>query len=128
MKRFLLIALLSVVFLPAQSADFGFTDYRSQGYLSRPDSSRFEYSLPDNMKFLKRKSKTVEQNDVDEITLDEEDIKPVKKVIKKLGSDYQPQDDFNQKDANTPMNYDNFPKFYNPNDLMNQQFIPMTTF
>ena len=27
-----------------------------------------------------------------------------------------------------PMNYDAFPKFYDPNDMMNQQFMPMMTY
>ena len=65
-------------------------------------------------------------NDDQEMTLDEETVKPVKKVIKKLENGEQPE----QKPANPedmPMNYDSFPRYYDANDMFQQQFMPMPT-
>ena len=128
MKKFIAIIFVLSVFVPAFAAEFSVPQVESVKSFTRPDMSRFQYSLPENKNFIKRKSSVQNDNDIDEITLDEDEIKPVKKVIKRINTENSVQQ-FNPSDIkNAPMNYDNFPKFYNPNDLMNQQFIPTTAF
>ena len=124
MKKFILIAFFTSIMVPAFAADFAVPEVESVKSFTRPDMSRFQYSLPEHANFTPFKKKSA----VVEITLDEDEIKPVRKVIKRIDSNSKPQQ-FNPDDVkDQPMNYDNFPKFYNPNDLMNQQFMPSAMF
>ncbi len=125
MKRILLGLLLTGFILPAYSAEVDITKPESVKYYTQPQDARFRYDLPDNFSFKKDSKKQAESDD-DEITLDEETVKPVKKVIKKLENGAQAE----QKTVNPedmPMNYDSFPKYYDANDMFQQQFMPMPT-
>ncbi len=125
-KIFLAVLFLSFV-LPVYSAEVEVPKAESVKYFSQPQSqdARFRYDLPSGKNFFKKDNKA-NVNDDDEITLDEEDVKPVKKVIKKLG-DTQPQTEQKMDPQDVPMNYDSFPKYYDANDMMQQQFMPMPT-
>lgn len=126
MKKVLLSIVLSLFFLPAFSADVEVPSVQSVKYFSQPQDSRFQYDLPaakDFLKFKKDSKQDIENEDA-EVTLDAEDIKPAKKIIKKLGDNPEPKEQtLNQQDL--PMNYDSFPKYYDANDMMQQQFMPM---
>ena len=129
MKKLVITFVLASIFCPAFASDFAVPEVESVKSFVRPDMSRFQYNLPEGKNFNWIKKKSAENyNDIDEIVLDEEDIKPVKKVIKRINPESTPQQ-FNPADLkNAPMNYDNFPKFYDANNLMNQQFIPSAAF
>lgn len=132
MKKFLFLLALVSLAVPVLAADEASVTpgVASVKYYTRPDMSRFQYGLPEPGDFhlRKKKNKDTAADSLDVITLDEDDIKPVKKVIKRVQPSANPQQFDPQDVKNSPMNYDNFPKFYNPNDLMNQQFIPTATF
>lgn len=129
MKHFLVLLFLTIILTPVYSAEISVYGAESAKELVRPDYSRFQYDLPEGKSFgaLKRKFSKQQDNSFDEITLDEDDIKPVKKVIKRIQPQAEPKK-YDPNSTDNPMNYDNFPKFYNPNDLMNQQFMPTATF
>lgn len=128
MKK-VVFTLVMLLALPAIAAEttLNIPKSRSVEYIS-PDA-RFKYDLPDGKGFpmFKKENNTQVVDDSSEVTLREEDIKPVKKVIKKLGdntSTNTPQ--VNQEEI--PMNYNSFPKYYDPNSMLQNQFMPMSSF
>lgn len=122
----LAFAVLAFV-LPAYSEQVEIPNTESVRYFSQPQDARFRYDLPEGNPFAFRKdNKAKVENEDADITLDEEDVKPVKKVIKKLSDNPKPNEQpLNREDM--PMNYDSFPKYYDANDMMQQQFLPMPT-
>ena len=141
MKKILMTGLLLAVISPVMATEFSVPGSTSVKSFSRPYDSRLQYSLPEGKSFSvfsrnrqanepKEHFSTSEFDDSDEeedVVLDPTTVKTQKKIIKKLSSDYTPSNtDVDSK--NTPMNYDAFPKFYDPNDMMNQQFMPMMTY
>lgn len=132
MKKFLvIIALLSLAFpvLAEETTTYSTESVRS---FARPSDARFQYSLPERgaFKFPARKSSAQttssvsSEDDSDAVELDTSDIKPVKKVIKRMSADSETNTQEFDK-SNMPMNYDNFPKYYDPNDMSTQQLMPM---
>lgn len=99
---------------------------------SRPYDSRFQYGLPEKRQaesVFGRRSQTVDSSydDDEEVVLDYSNITPQRKIIKKISSDPAEQAQ-SQNRNDVPMNYDSFPKFYNANDMMNQQFMPTMSY
>lgn len=133
MKRFIIITMFAAVILPAFAEENASLDnngnpvpaVESVRYFARPSDSRFQYSLPDAKKFKPFKKAETASLDDDAIELDEQDIRPAKKIIKRMSADSDSSSSYEVDNSALPMNYDNFPKFYNPNDLSNQQFLPM---
>ena len=130
MKKTLLSVCLALFILPAFSADADYMDapsvpnVQSVKYFAQPQDSRFQYDLPSAKNFFKSKKDSKQNLDSDEeVTLDPEDIKPAKKIIKKLGDNPDPKAQ-TLAPQDVPMNYDSFPKFYDGNDMMQQQFMP----
>lgn len=128
MKKFLLVFAI-MISLPVVAAEttLNIPKSRSVEYIS-PDA-RFKYDLPDGKGFsmFKKENKSQVAGDSSEVTLREEDVKPVRKVIKKLSDDTPintPQ--VNQEEI--PMNYNSFPKYYDPNSMLQNQFMPMSSF
>lgn len=125
MKKLLLVAVSMFFILPVCAEEFSVQGAEASKFFNSSRDSRFQYELPSAVNFpLKRDSKQKVKADDDEITLDETDVKPVKKVIKRIEN--TPADGelpVNSKDV--PMNYDSFPKFYDNNNMMQQQFMPM---
>ncbi len=128
MKK-VVFALMMLLALPAVAAEttLNIPKSRSVEYIS-PDA-RFKYDLPDGKGFpmFKKENKSQVADDSSEVTLREEDVKPVRKVIKKLSDDTPintPQ--VNQEEI--PMNYNSFPKYYDPNSMLQNQFMPMSSF
>ena len=129
MKKYLLILLLLGFTVPVFAAESDTYSIESVRSFARPNDSRFQYTLPDRGSFRipKKSSTAAESLDDDVIELDTSDVKPVKKVVKTLSADY----DKNQNkfdNSQVPMNYDSFPRYFDPNDLGNQQFMPMMGF
>ena len=127
MKKMLFAFAFAALILPAHSEQVEIPNTESVRYFSQPQYSRFRYDLPEGNPFSFRKdNKAKVENEDGDITLDEEDVKPVKKVIKKLSDNPKPNEQpLNREDM--PMNYDSFPKYYDANDMMQQQFLPMPT-
>lgn len=135
MKKILLLTAIISFMIPVGAEEITdttstVTSTESVRSFTRPYDSRFQYSLPERgtFKFPPKKSSTVstktEGDEEDAIELDTTNIKPAKKVIKKLSSDSAIQNKtFDASDM--PMNYGNFPKYYDPNDMSTQQFMPM---
>lgn len=140
MKKLAVSFLLAAVMLPVAATEFSVPNTESVKSFSRPYDSRFQYSLPEGktLNVFGRRTQTEPQehfttnpydsddDDDEDIVLDTKNIPTQKKVIKKLGPEYKPNANVDSKDK--PMNYDAFPKFYDPNDMMNQQFMPMVTY
>lgn len=134
MKRiFSGIFLLSMMLNPVLAADYTAPKVESVKTFAAPYDSRFQYGLPEGRNlnvFNRNKSSEVQSSsdgydyEDDEILLDTKNVKPEKKVIKKLSAD-TPAATQKTDRSDEPMNYNSFPKFYNSNDLMNQQFMPM---
>ena len=132
MKKVLVIIALISFGLPMLAEEATTYSTESVRSFARPNDSRFQYSLPERgaFKFPSRKSaaqtssSVSSEDDSDEVELDTSDIKPVKKVIKRMSADSEANTQEFDK-SNMPMNYDNFPKYYNPNDMSTQQFMPM---
>lgn len=128
MKK-VVFALVMLLALPAVAAEttLNIPKSRSAEYIS-PDA-RFKYDLPDGKGFsmFKKENKSQMADDSAEVTLREEDIKPVKKVIKKL-SDETPINTPQLNKEDIPMNYNSFPKYYDPNSMLQNQFMPMSSF
>lgn len=123
---------LNIFILPAFAAEYTVPNVESVKSFSRPYDSRFQYSLPErkNVSVFGRapeSSQNSAYDDDDDIVLDASNIQPQKKVIKKLSADSAAPKN-NVDNSNVPMNYDSFPKFYNANDMMNQQFMPMMNY
>ena len=96
---------------------------------ARPSDARFQYSLPDKNKFKKHETKASStEAPSGEIVLEPSDIKPQKKIIKKLSADTDLNSINNNIDSSTmPMNYESFPQYYDPNSMtQNRLFMPMT--
>lgn len=125
MKKFLMISILSLCFMPVYAAEVQIPPSESIKNFTQPNDARFQYDFPSvkNFKF-KKEEKSTEINDEEAITLDPSEVKPVKKVIKKLEPNSVPSYQDVSTD-NVPMNYDSFPKFYDNNDMMQQQIMPM---
>ncbi len=125
MKKVLLVMVLTLCVLPVYAEEVSVQGAESSKFFNSSKDSRFKYELPSTMSFpIKRDSKQKIQSDNDEITLDESDFRPVRKVIKRIED--VPADEapaLNHKDA--PMNYESFPKFYDNNNMLQQQFMPM---
>ena len=132
MKKFVYVLLLSGLMLPACSEEVTTSQTkpepttlsRESKFYSMPNDTRFQYDLPN---FRGKNSSSASQSSSDEeITLDPSTVKPVKKVIKTLNTTngtktpYQPSD--------MPMNYDSFPKFYDANDMLQNQPTMMPMF
>ena len=143
MKKFIIAsALLSTIVLPSVATEFSIPGTQSVKSFSRPYDTRFQYGLPEGKSLNvfsrnrqaeepKEHFSTSEFEDADydeeEVTLDTKYVTPQKKIIKKMSADSTPKNNYSDgKDI--PMNYDAFPKFYDPNDMMNQQFMPMMTY
>lgn len=94
---------------------------------ARPADARFQYSLPDKYKFKKNDSTKapVAENESGEIVLEpSSSAKQQKKIIKKLSVDTVLDEmSENANNSNVPMNYDSFPKYYDPNSMMQNQFL-----
>lgn len=130
--------MLSAIVIPAAASEFSIPGSTSVTSFSRPYDSRFQYGLPTgkslnvfgrrhNPKDEESFTTSVDDEDDEDIVLDTKTVAPQKKIIKKLSADSQPNNsNVNYKDV--PMNYDSFPKFYDPNDMSNQQFMPMMTY
>ena len=132
MKKFVYVLLLSGLILPACSEEVTTlqtkpeptTLSRESKFYSMPNDTRFQYDLP-NFRG-KNSSSTAQSSSDEEITLDPSTVKPVKKVIKTLNTtngaktQYQP--------ADMPMNYNSFPKFYDANDMLQNQPTMMPMF
>ena len=143
MKKCAIALLLASIMLPVAATEFSIPNTQSVKSFSRqyPYDSRFQYSLPEGktMSVFGRRNKEPQEHfstnpydsddddDDEDIVLDTKNIPTQKKVIKKLGPNYN-KEETNVNDKNMPMNYDAFPKFYDPNDMMNQQFMPMVTY
>jgi len=131
MRNILLAFIISMFVLPAYSAEVEVPKAQSVKYFTQQQDARFRYDLPEGKGFSmfnKKDSKSsAAEDDNSEVTLREEDVKPVKKIIKKLDSTSSAADTQTLDKENTPMNYDSFPKFYDANDMMQQQFMPMPT-
>ena len=142
MKRFIITsAILLTAVVPTMATEFSIPASQSVKSFSRPYDARFQYGFPEgkSLNVFSRNRQAEEPkehfstsefedaDDEDEVTLDTKYVAPQRKVIKKLSADYTPQsNDSNNKDM--PMNYDAFPKFFDPNDMMNQQFMPMMSY
>ena len=134
MRKVFSIMLLGLVIFPmaAVAAESDVQKIESVKYFARPNDSRFQYSLPDkkNMKFSRKKSSTEEESSSDEdIVLDSSAAQQgEKKIIKRMsaGTDLKQNTDIDK--STMPMNYDSHPKFYDPNDMSQQQFLPMMTY
>jgi hypothetical protein len=135
MKKGFVVALLSMLVVPAVAvAEIEVPAIESVKTFARPNDSRFQYSLPDKNQIKQRReqkkaakaapTETKTDADEDEIWLDTSNLKTTKKVIKKINPDTN-YDNSNVKLDDAPMNYDSFPKFYNQNDVTQQQFMPM---
>lgn len=132
MKKILYLFLLSGLMLPAcaeeittsQTKPEPTTLSRESKFYSMPNDTRFQYDLPN---FRGKNAASASQSFSDEeITLDPSTVKPVKKVIKTLnttsGTKNQPQS------TDMPMNYNSFPKFYDANDMLQNQPTMMPMF
>ncbi len=135
MKKGLVVAMLSMLVLPmAAVAETEVPAVESVKSFARPNDARFQYSLPDRKQIKQRReqrkaakmapTETAKDADDDEIWLDTSNVNTSKKVIKKINPEAN-YDNSNVKIDNAPMSYDTFPKFYDPNDLSQQQFMPM---
>jgi len=124
MKKVLLLAFLLVFASPVLAEEFTTQGAEASRFFNPATDSRFQYDLPSKVSFpLKKDSKPAAQSDDSEITLDPAAVKPVRKVIKRIEdtpADANPA--FDSKDV--PMNYDSFPKFYDNNNMLQQQFMP----
>ena len=141
MRKFIVAILLSAFLLPVSAAEFAIPNTQSVKSFSRPYDNRFQYSLPEGKSFsVFSRTKQVKEpqehfstsefedaDDEEEVVLDTKYVAPQKKIIKKLSADSMPKNN-NVDGKDMPMNYDAFPKFYDPNDMMNQQFMPMMTY
>lgn len=135
--RILFLALIGVFPLSASAAEyienqrFSVPETESAKSFARPYDSRFQYGLPErksSMSVFGRKEQSVDTtSDEDDVVLDATDVTPQRKVIKKITADPAEQPT-NSGRNDVPMNYDSFPKFYNSNDMMNQQFMPMMSY
>ena len=127
MKRFFILAVIGVIGSTAVLAETEVPEVQSVKYFTKPNDARFHYELPTNMNFKFKKDSEKAQSDDDDtsaVELDTSDVKPEKKIIKKLGDN--PSYPKEQADTeNVPMNYETFPKFYDGNDIMQQQIMPM---
>ena len=126
MKRLFAIAVLGLVGAAVFAAEDCVVQVQSVKYFTKPNDARFHYELPSNMnfKFKKDAEKNESDDEFGDVELDASDVQPVKKVIKKLG-DTPASNTQQNADENVPMNYDTFPKFYDGNDIMQQQIMPM---
>lgn len=131
MKKIVYVLFLSSLILPACSEEINTpqtkpeptTLSRESKFYSMPNDSRFQYDLPN----FRGKNSSSQQTSDEEITLDPSTVKPVKKVIKTLNSTnaggktpVQPTD--------MPMNYESFPRFYDANDMLQNQPTMMPMF
>ena len=131
MKKYLITLIAVLTFLPAVATEPTYSNIESVKSFAKPIDARFQYGLPDKNSFKKHhdaKASTTE-GDSGEIVLDTSKAKPQKKIIKRLSPDADLENLDNNIDNSTmPMNYDNFPKFYDPNSMTQNQFLPMTSF
>ena len=133
MRKIFTAAVLSLFILPVFAADYSVPSVESVKSFSSPYDSRIHYSLPEgkNMSVFGRRNDTPNEtsnfDDDEDVVLDTSNIQPQKKIIKKISSD-SPNSQNNIDNTNVPMNYNSFPKFYDANDMMNQQFMPMMNY
>lgn len=125
MKKILFTFCFAALILPVYATEVEIPKPESVRYFSQPQDPRFQYDLPSakNFSFKKNSNSKNADDSYDEITLDEQDVKPVKKVIKKLG-DTPTSSEETLSPQDVPMNYESFPKYYDGNDLIQQQFMP----
>lgn len=132
MKNFVYVLFLSALMLPACSEEIitpqtkhePTTLSRESKFYSMPNDSRFQYDLPN---FRGKNSSSATQSSSDEeIILDPSTVKPVKKVIKTLNTSNGTKPPTQPTDV--PMNYDSFPKFYDANDMLQNQPTMMPMF
>lgn len=122
MKKFLMLMIIGVTGLQVMAADVDVPKTESVRSFARPNDARFHYELPANKNFKFKKDDNNVSDDTEEITLDTTDLKPAKKVIKKLGDGNYSGN--NVTPADVPMNYESFPKFYDANNMLQNQFMP----
>lgn len=123
MKKVLLGVCLAFFMAPAFAVETSAQGYDASQYFDNPHrDARFKYEFPSGKTLPFKKDKVQVVDDDSDITLDEADIKPVKKIIKRLDPDAEAPS-VDRKDI--PMNYDSFPKFYDNNNMIQQQFMPM---
>lgn len=135
--KLLFAAAIVIISTPANATEyvenqhFSVPETESAKSFARPYDSRFQYGLPERKSsasvFGRRERATETTSDAEEVVLDATDVTPQRKVIKKISTNLEEQP-ANTGKNDVPMNYDNFPKFYNSNDMMNQQFMPMMNY
>ena len=132
MKNFMYVLFLSTLMLPACAEDIAkpssvtpeaTTMSREAKFYSMPNDSRFQYDLPN---FKDRGNSVKNTTSSEEITLDPQTVKPVKKVIKTLNSSQASGNKTEPARSDMPMTYESFPRFYDANDMLQQQpIMPM---
>ena len=130
MKKLIIAMAILTCALPVLADDENVYSTESVRSFARPNDARFQYSLPDRSRFKhnsKQSSESTVKSDEDAIELDVADTRPAKKIIKKMSSDAEANTQtFDRSDM--PMNYDSFPKYYDPNDMSTQQFMPTMSY
>ena len=130
MKKLIIAIAILTCTLPVLADETTTYSTESVRSFARPNDARFQYSLPDRSRFRlnsKQSTESTTKSDEDAIELDVANTRPAKKIIKKMSSEADTNTQtFDRSDM--PMNYDSFPKYFDPNDMSTQQFLPTMGF